>query len=897
MKTRFEQLLLTCKIIFLGIILIIPILSKGQDVLISAGGTKTQCGGYLYDSGGASGNYQGGESYTITICPTNGVVRADLLDIGLIKCLDNAGNVTGWDTLEVFDGNSVSAPKIGTLQVNTGSLNDGYVASVDNTTGCLTFRFTSFANRASGCEPGPGFKFKLSCVQPCQPVIANATITPAPDANGNIKICQGGSISVSANGIYPQNDRNPPTGYHQADATCTFKWDFGDSDTSVLASTTHTYTGISPYKIKLKITDQKGCTSTNDIGKMVMVSSTPIFSGTHPLNDTICPTETTQLIGVVTPVEVQKLVNLGTAGTTFLPDGSGVSYTSVLTFDAFANGQTLNNASDIEDICMNLEHTYLGDLRIEIICPNGQHDTLVQRMGTSIGKVHLGEPICCDNSGIPGVGFDYCFRQTCDSTMIQVAQRKGYRHAYTEIGTNKPVPRTTDCMEAQAPGGAPDIVFIPAGCYKPKQAFTSLVGCPLNGDWTIKITDLMASDNGYIFSWGMSFNPAIVPAGITYTPTILTQQWQGTDVSGSGSTGTASPTSSGIKTYDYVVTDDFGCTYDTTISVVVRNQGDPHCGCTFPLTATIVDATCANSNGSATPIPTGDPTTTYTYSWKNTQTNQIISGATLTNVPAGTYIVTGTSSIGCTSTYPFTINTSPIITAINFTTTNEFCDQSNGTATVQSMAGGTMPITSYSWSAGNSISTQTNGGLPQGSISCTITDSKGCTYTGSVNINETPGSNPTLTEVQPDHCEKGVGILKVNETYQSYNWSNGMTFQQINNLFSGFYSVSVTDVNGCVGQGSINLTNIPAPPADFTINPRYAFTGDNINFESILNSGIYSWTWNYGDGQNPVVGSSMASNAYQNTGTYGVQLTVSDAFGCTGIKVDSVTIVKGTSKI
>ena len=45
--------------------------------------------------------------------------------------------------------------------------------------------------------------------------------------------------------------------------------------------------------------------------------------------------------------------------------------------------------------------------------------------------------------------------------------------------------------------------------YTPEGDLCDLVGCPLNGTWTISILDNLAIDNGYIFEWGLNFNPHI----------------------------------------------------------------------------------------------------------------------------------------------------------------------------------------------------------------------------------------------------------------------------------------------------------------------------------------------------------------------------------------------------
>ena len=61
---------------------------------------------------------------------------------------------------------------------------------------------------------------------------------------------------------------------------------------------------------------------------------------------------------------------------------------------------------------------------------------------------------------------------------------------------------------------------VPAGSYLPCGDFCDLVGCPLNGIWTLNIHDQWLGDDGFLFNWTLDFNPEIVPGVTTFTPTI-----------------------------------------------------------------------------------------------------------------------------------------------------------------------------------------------------------------------------------------------------------------------------------------------------------------------------------------------------------------------------------------
>ena len=95
--------------------------------------------------------------------------------------------------------------------------------------------------------------------------------------------------------------------------------------------------------------------------------------------------------------------------------------------------------------------------------------------------------------------------------------------------------------------GTPTGASINAGNYQPVQPFTNLIGSTLNGNWTLRVTDNLNIDNGYIFSWGINFDSALIPTDYQFTPVVTSSNWTPdpsiTNVSGNQITVT--PTSVG----------------------------------------------------------------------------------------------------------------------------------------------------------------------------------------------------------------------------------------------------------------------------------------------------------------------------------------------------------------
>ncbi|WP_397362102.1 T9SS type B sorting domain-containing protein [Olleya sp. R77988] len=114
------------------------------------------------------------------------------------------------------------------------------------------------------------------------------------------------------------------------------------------------------------------------------------------------------------------------------------------------------------------------------------------------------------------------------------------------------------------------------GTYLPFQDFTSLLGSPLNGDWTIQVVDNLNIDNGYIFSWSIEFDPNLQPPELSFTPVTVTEGWDA-DPSITSTTGndiTVQPATAGTHCFTYRMTDDFGCEYTEVVCIDVLPEID-----------------------------------------------------------------------------------------------------------------------------------------------------------------------------------------------------------------------------------------------------------------------------------------------------------------------------------
>jgi hypothetical protein len=142
-----------------------------QDDIIQQNGSVAACSGNYYDSGSIDGDYASGESSVLTINPE---IAGNLVQVTFTS-FDVEG---GWDFLTIYDGNSTSAPLIGSY---SGIDAPGSILStaVD---GSLTFEFTSDASFALS-----GWEATVSCVDPNQTPSCAVDFAPS-DASTDVSV-------------------------------------------------------------------------------------------------------------------------------------------------------------------------------------------------------------------------------------------------------------------------------------------------------------------------------------------------------------------------------------------------------------------------------------------------------------------------------------------------------------------------------------------------------------------------------------------------------------------------------------------------------------------------------------------------------------------------------------
>lgn len=162
-----------------------------------------------------------------------------------------------------------------------------------------------------------------------------------------------------------------------------------------------------------------------------------------------------------------------------------------------------------------------------------------------------------------------------------------------------------------------------------------------------------------------------------------------------------------------------------------------------------------------------------------------------------------------------------------------------------------------------------------------VTSACGMTVTPSVTNESNCGS-----------CDGSVTLaVSGGQAPYTYLWSNSATTASLSNLCHSYYSVDVTDANGCVVTAGFNVTcpQQTSCAAGFT----YSVNGPIVTFTNTsTGSSMPIYSWNFGD--NTYSSQTNPVHSYNSAGTYPVTLFLYDSLsGCQSIYYDSIVVASG----
>ena len=239
-------------------------------------------------------------------------------------------------------------------------------------------------------------------------------------------------------------------------------------------------------------------------------------------------------------------------------------------------------------------------------------------------------------------------------------------------------------------------------------------------------------------------------------------------------------------------------------------------------------------------------TPTYNYTWSD---NTLPDGPNPDNLTAGSYTVTVIDANDCEISETILL-TNPAPIELSFQQTDVSCfDGNDGAASV--MATGAVGNPMYNWS--NNNATPDNNNLTAGEYCLTISDENGCEAEDCITINQPSVLVLTLTpdNVSCDETDDGAIDLMIQGGVSpyDYSWSNSATDEDLTNLTTGDYSVTVTDANDCEIQATTTVAKSePLFSLDFnTIQPQcFGESTGSIDLSIInpTNTFTYQWTGN-----------------------------------------------------
>lgn len=438
---------------------------------------------------------------------------------------------------------------------------------------------------------------------------------------------------------------------------------------------------------------------------------------------------------------------------------------------------------------------------------------------------------------------------------------------------------TGGSIAVSATGGTGTIIFT----WDNNQSGASIANLAA-GPYTVTATDA----NGCTAQ--QTYNVTASPNAISFTAPVITDASCAGTANGSitayatGGTGTLNyawsnqQTGNAISnlqagTYTVTVSDVNGCSASITYIVGENSQ--------LQLAPPVITVVTCQSGGSITASVSGG-TAPYNYTWSNTQQT----GAYISNLSAGDYVLTATDANGCSTTDVYTVGTDPSAVAItNPVVTNVTCvGASDGSITV-TFTGGTGAVTGV-WSSGSYNATGNSvTGLAAGTYTVTATDQTNCSAIATYNITGPAGLTTTVPLISDAICYQSptgsIDVTPVGGTPPyTFAWSNGQTGKTATGLIAGTYTVTISDANGC----NTNVGGDVMEPKELVVDsvvttPIKCADQQNGTITVFANGGTAPYNYsatpdgsNFNYGQNGVI-DNLATGQYL--------IIVSDNAGCT----------------
>lgn len=411
---------------------------------------------------------------------------------------------------------------------------------------------------------------------------------------------------------------------------------------------------------------------------------------------------------------------------------------------------------------------------------------------------------------------------------------------------------------------------------------TSGVGCSSVDNMTVTVNQNPLVDAGLDQTICIGFSATI--GGSPTGPSGVTFAWTPAATLSSATISNPVATPTTTTTYNVVITDANGCTSTDQVIVNVNLSPNVDAGADIPL--------CNGSSVTIGGSPTGPSGSTFSWTPVGTLNDPTLANPTASPTTTTTYTVLVTDANGCT-------NTDDIVVSLNALPTADAGSDVDICIGGSTVIGGnpTGPIgSSFSWSpvvglSSASVANPTATPTITTTYTVVITDVNGCTDTDDiiVTVNPLPSTDAGADVFVCINDTIQIGGTPTGPAGSTYSWSpsativdatiaNPRVFPQANTV----YTVTVTDVNGCINTDDVLVSVNPLPLIDAGDS---AFVCPSFS-EQLQASGGVSYVWD----ADPTLSSLTISNPVATplvTTTYFV--TGTDANGC--VNRDSVFVL------
>lgn len=428
--------------------------------------------------------------------------------------------------------------------------------------------------------------------------------------------------------------------------------------------------------------------------------------------------------------------------------------------------------------------------------------------------------------------------------------------------------------------------------WKAGDAYPEITNLP-QGNYTITVTDgsgCVKTLSIYISVQPISANINVTPATCTGKPdgSIVVTAGGGTPVNGTsydytwteGATqhdvGVTSTLNNKVPgSYKIQIKDANGCVLDTSFIITAQKT---------LFVNMVTDSVICNGekNGGATATITvtgGNEVMPYTYEWKDNAQNPVGFTNKISNQNAGVYYFKATDGEGCVVLDTATIG-QPDILAVNLLrSVTDTCSKNTGLLYVFG-SGGTpkfnqFPAYDFKWS--NGVTDQENKNLATGTYSITVTDTKGCSATGSYFVDVVGATKITFdsTNVACPGDNTGSIIAHFNPALPQgaqISWSsnaptpvNTSTTSTLTGLSAGLYIISVTTSDGCTNIDSVHIIAPDFVQVDSLVTPPTCFYTSDGSIRLTLTGGKppYNIVWNDAPSEKGPVRTGLKPGTYK----------------------------------